>query len=200
MSMTERRIELDIGLGGGMPDLGQPGAGGPRREASDADRRAFEQALARDGGGASGEAADASADSPADAPAQTPRPFALFAGPGPAAPAPAPAPAAAPAGLAQALSEAADRMLVGDGSSGRREVRLDLKAEVLPGVTVSVYEEDGRLVAAFACASEASRETLNRCARALAEELARSLARPVRVRVSTDDPEDPCLLEADADA
>jgi len=79
-------------------------------------------------------------------------------------------------------------------------VRLDLKAEVLPGVTVSVYEEDGRLVAAFACASEASRETLNRCAPVLAQELAQSLARAVLVRVSTDDPEDPCLFEAAAAA
>jgi len=79
-------------------------------------------------------------------------------------------------------------------------VRLDLKAEVLPGVTLSVYEEEGRLVAAFTCASEASRETLNRCAQSLADELAQSLARAVLVRVSTDDPEDPCLLEAAAAA
>jgi len=189
MTMTERRIDLDIGMARSMPDLGQQGAGASRREASDADRQAFEQALARDGG------------PPAESPepsADTPKPFVLLSGA--LAPAETQAPVAAPDGLAQALSEAADRMLVGDGSSGRREVRLDLKAEVLPGVTVSVYEEDGRLVAAFACASEASRETLNRCAPVLAQELAQSLARAVLVRVSTDDPEDLCLFEAAAAA
>lgn len=180
--MTERRIDLDIGMARGMPDLGQSGAGASRREASDADRDAFEQALARDGG----------ARPSAPPPDGAPRPFALFPGAVP----PAPAPAEAPQGLAQLLAGAADRMLVGDGGSGRREVRLDLKAEVLPGVALSVYEDEGRLVAAFACASETSRETLCRCAQSLADELARSLSRPVLVRVSTDDPEDPCLYEA----
>jgi hypothetical protein len=191
MSMTDRRIDLNIGLARGMPDLGQSGAGASRRDASDADRQAFRQALAQDGGEPAG-----TAEPPADALTDTPRPFALF----PGAAASAETPAAAPAGLARALNEAADRMLVGDGGSGRREVRLDLKAEVLPGVTLSVYEDEGRLVAAFACASEASRETLNRCAQSLAEELAQSLARAVLVRVTTDDPEDPCLFEAAAAA
>lgn len=37
-------------------------------------------------------------------------------------------------------------------------------------------------------------------ARPLAEQLADSLARPTRVRVGTDDPEDPCLTETDAEA
>ena len=186
--MTERRIDLDIGLARSMPDLGQTGAGSARRDASDADRQAFQQALSSDGG----DPAPETADTPLD----TPRPFALF----PGLTASSPASSAAPAGLAQALGEAADRMLVGDGGSGRREVRLDLKAEVLPGVTLSVYEEEGRLVAAFVCASEASRETLNRCAQTLADELAQSLARAVLVRVSTDDPDDPCLFEAAAAA
>ena len=184
MSMTERRINLDIGLPQGMPDLGQTHTGSPRREASDSDRQAFEQALAQEG-----------AEPPVDdSSSDIPRPFALFPG---AAPATEPS-ADAPPGLAQALSHAADRMLVGDGNSSRREVRLELKDEVLPGVTLSIYEEEGRLVAAFVCASETSRETLNRCAQTLADELAQSLARAVLVQVSTDDPEDPCLFEAAA--
>ena len=185
--MNERRIDLDIGLSRGLPDLGQPGAGSTRREASDADRQAFQQALSAEGG-------EAQPDQP-DTAAETPRPFALF--PSVAAETVADP---APDGLAQALGEAADRMLVGDGSSGRREVRLDLKAEVLPGVALSVYEEEGRLVAAFVCASEASRETLNRCAQTLADELAQSLGRAVLVRVLTDDPDDPCLFEVAAAA
>ncbi|MHA3904743.1 hypothetical protein ACTPOE_14590 [Castellaniella sp. WN] len=184
--MNERRIDLNIGLGRNMPDPERRDPGGPRREASDADRQAFEQALARDGG-APPEAAESWTGAH--------RPFPLF--PGPAASVAASAPPAAPIGLARALNEAADRVLVGEGG-GRREVRLDLKAEVLPGVVLSVYEEEGRMVAAFSCASEASRETLDHCAQALADEWARSLARSVLVRVGTDDPEDPCPREAAA--
>lgn len=187
MSMTERRIGLDTGIAQGMPDLLRQGAGQARREASDADRRAFEQALAD-----SGEGGAAEARGEADIQAATPRPFALFSGPA----APALQPADAPSGLAEDLAQAAERLLVGDGSSGRREVRIDLKDDVLPGVTLAVYEEEGRLVAAFTCASEASRERLNACAQALADELAQSLGRPARVRITTDDPEDPCLYEA----
>jgi len=194
MSAIDRRISLDTSIAQGMPDLGQPGAGGARREASDAERRAFERALAggqpqsRDDG--TGQAAAA---------VETPRPFALFGAPaGPVSG--SSGQEAAPDGLVGELAQAADRMLVGDGSSGRREVRIDLKDDVLPGVTVSVYEDEGRLVAAFVCASEASREKLNACAQTLAGELARSLARAVLVRVSTDDPEDPCLFEAAAAA
>ena len=97
--------------------------------------------------------------------------------------------------LSRDLAEAADRLLVGDGSSGRREVRFELKSDVLPGVTVSVYQEAGCVVAAFACASEASREKLCAAAPGLAAELAQSLGRACLVRVTTDDPEDPCLFE-----
>ena len=104
-----------------------------------------------------------------------------------------------PGELSQDLRQAAGRLMVGDGSSGRREVRIDLKDEILPGVTVSVYEDQGRLVADFVCASEPSREKLCACAPALAGELAGSLNRAVLVRVCTDDPEDPCPLEAAAD-
>jgi hypothetical protein len=78
-------------------------------------------------------------------------------------------------------------------------VRVELKDEVLPGVTVCVYEDQGLLVAAFVCASEPSREKLCACAAALAGELASSLNRAVLVRVGTDDPEDPCPFEAAAD-
>ncbi len=87
-----------------------------------------------------------------------------------------------------------------DGSQGRRQVRVELKDDVLPGVSVSVYEDGGRVIADFVCANETSRERLAAMARPLAEQLADSLARPTRVRVGTDDPEDPCLAETDADA
>jgi hypothetical protein len=190
--MTDRRIGLETSIPQGMPDLSQSGAGSARGEASDTDRQAFERALSQ---GDDGQQVRAEAEQAAE----TPRPFGLF-GSLAAAPAGQAAAGAAPEGLAQSLSTAADRLLVGDGGSGRREVRIDLKDEILPGVTVSVYEDEGRLVAAFACASEASREKLCACAQTLAAEMAQSLSRPALVRVTTDDPEDPCLFEATAAA
>lgn len=200
MSTIDRAISLDTAIAQGMPDdlSQQPGSGGLRREASDTDRQAFERALAGKGDGGD----DAAAAQDGDAPAEDgmPRPFPMFGAPV-SAPAAGAAPGADPAAsvpsaLSRSLAEAADRLLVGDGGNGRNEVRIDLKDEVLPGVTVSVYEDEGRLVAAFVCASENSRERLNACARALADELAESLKRAVLVRVTTDDPEDPCLHEA----
>ncbi|MBV7485196.1 hypothetical protein [Bordetella sp. BOR01] len=180
----DRRIGLETAIPQGMPDLPESGAE-TRRDASDADRRAFEQAMAQGDGAA-----------PADTPAATPRPFALFGVPQGTA---APGTFDPPEGLADMLASSADRLLVGDGSAGRREVRIELKDDMLPGVTLAVYEEAGRLVAGFVCANEASRERLCGSARVLAQEMAQSLARPALVRVSTDDPEDPCLLEEAAD-
>ncbi|MGB3275782.1 MAG: hypothetical protein WBA82_06295, partial [Castellaniella sp.] len=97
MNITERRIDLNIGLDSSMPDLGQQGAGASRREASDADRRAFEQALTQEG-----ETCMPAAET-ADSRAGTPKPFSLF--PGALTPPGQPEPAAAPEGLVQALGE-----------------------------------------------------------------------------------------------
>jgi hypothetical protein len=191
MSMTERRVALDTALTQGMPDLAHSDTGNTRRDSTDSDRKTFEQALARNDG-STDQVKAPSADLP-----QVAGPFALFGGPAASEQRDT---KSTPNGLTEGLAQAADRLLVGDGSSGRREVRIDLKDEVLPGVTVSVYEDEGRLVAAFACSSESSRETLNGCAQPLADELARSLSRPTLVRVTTDDPEDPCLYEAAAAA
>ena len=191
--MTDRRIGLDTAVPQGMPgSSARFGASGAdvREQASKDDRQAFEQAM-------SGERAQAPAEAPP--PIDVPRPFALFGAFASPASAPAAGGTPAPGELTQGLRQAAERLLVGDGSSGRREVRIELKDEVLPGVTVCVYEDQGLLVAAFVCASEPSREKLCVCARALAGELASSLNRAVRVCVSTDDPEDPCPFEAAAD-
>lgn len=190
----DRRIDLHTSVAQqDHADLAQSDPG-LRRNASDADRQAFERALSqpRD------ESADEAERQPAPQQAADamPRPFGLFAAGVPCAmPADAEAAGDVAATLGRDLVEAADRLLVGDGSSGRREVRVELKDDVLPGVTVSVYHEAGRVVAAFACASEASREKLCAAAPALAAELAQSLDRACLVRVTTDDPEDPCLFE-----
>lgn len=180
----DRRIGLDTAIAQGS-GLAQSDAQASGRQASDADKRAFEQAMARGG------------DEPTAAPPVMPTPFSLFGAVRAGAPAPAEAPSPA---LARALLGSAEQLLVADGSQGRRQVRVELKSDVLPGVSVSVYEDGGRVIADFVCANETSRERLAAMARPLAEQLADSLARPTRVRVGTDDPEDPCLAETDADA
>ncbi|WP_263914209.1 hypothetical protein [Achromobacter sp. 79A6] len=181
----DRRIGLETAIPQGT-GLAQSDGQAPGRHASDADRRAFEQALAQD--------ADADGKPPAP-PAATP--FSLFGAAASVATGPAEAPSTA---LTDALLDSAEQLLVADGSQGRRQVRVELKDDVLPGVSVSVYEEEGRVVADFVCANEDSRERLTAMARPLAEQLADSLARPARVRVSADDPEYPCLAETDASA
>ncbi len=141
---------------------------------------------------------------PAAAPPAAARPFDLFGTgtPSPAAHGSAPATANAaadvPAGIDDALSHMAQRMLVGDGSTGRRAVRIQLADDSLPGVEVEVLEEAGDLVAQFTCAVESSRERLARNAQWLADGLAQRLGRSACVRVQTDDPEDLCLVEVRA--
>jgi hypothetical protein len=99
------------------------------------------------------------------------------------------------------LARRAERLeQLAEPGGGRRQVRVDLKDDVLPGVSVSVYDEEGRCVAEFVCANARSRERLCAMAPELAAQLADSLGRPARVRVSADDPEDPCLAETDAAA
>ncbi|MEI2417103.1 hypothetical protein V8Z80_13085 [Orrella sp. JC864] len=191
----DRRIGLDTALPQGMPDLSQSGAGAQARQApTDAERQAFERALAGEPGQPGRQAPGEQAGVQRPAP-----PLALFGAAGLAG-AGRPEPAPAPQGLAQALAEGAGALLVGDGGKGRPEVRIELKDELLPGVSVAVFEDEGRLVAAFTCASEASRERLSRGVAALAQELADALGRPALVRVSADDPMDPCTVEAAADA
>lgn len=182
----DRRIGLDTAItqGSGLAQSDGQAAG---RQASDADRRAFEQALAQ---GQDGDAQESALPAVAT-------PFSLF---GAAAAAALPPTDTPPGALAEALLGSAEQLLVADGSQGRRQVRVELKDDVLPGVSVSVYEEAGRVVADFICANEGSRERLTAMARPLAEQLADSLGRDARVRVSADDPEDPCLAETDASA
>lgn len=203
--MTERRIALDLGMPSPQPGFEAPaGAGGQPQ----ADARG-EQGLAGDarqlralleagraGAGATPGAAPAGA---------VPRPFDLFGTPVRAA-VPAPAepvtqpPGGAVDGLGDALSQMAQRLLVGDGSSGRRAVQLQLADGALPGTVVDVFEEEGAVVARFTCSQESARERLVRNADWLAASLAARLQRDVRVEVLADDPEDPCRIEARAGA
>ena len=160
----------DGGLGGGIPD---------RRSQPDADaRQRFEQAMAAPKPGAS-------------EPPAAPQPFALF---GSLARAPAPPPA--DDGLGERMADGIERLMVGDGSSGNRQGRMELKDELLPGVSVVVQELEGRLQVDFICANEDSRQRLVAAQEANARTLAERLNRPVLLRVQTDDEDDPCLQEA----
>lgn len=181
----DRRIGLETAISQGTRTSANSDGHAAGRQASDADRQAFEQAMSQ-----------GDADAPPAPPAAS-SPFALF---GSGARATAPGGDCQSEALAQALSETAEQLLVADGSQGRRQVRVELKDDVLPGVSVSVYEDEGRMVADFICANESSRERLCAMAPELAAQLAESLDKPTRVRVGTDDPEDPCLAETDAPA
>lgn len=181
----DRRIGLETAISQGTRTMANSDGQAQGRQASDADRQAFEQAMSQ---------GDVDA---APAPPVASSPFALF---GAGALAPAAEPGGQSEALAQALSDSAGRLLVADGSQGRRQVRVELKDDVLPGVSVSVYEDEGRTVADFTSSNERSRERLCAMAPDLAAQLAASLGQPTRVRVSTDDPDDPCLAETDAPA
>lgn len=107
-------------------------------------------------------------------------------------------PASAAAALTPALEQMASRLLVGDGSQGRRGVQITLSDAQLPGVVVDIFEEAGRLVARFTCGDEGARARLCAGANWFAHELTQRLQRDVRVEIQTDDPEDRCLLQVDA--
>jgi hypothetical protein len=179
---TDRRIEVGVGL----PNAGaglQPGGGGaqPRPDADPGARERFEQALKA--GGTAGEVAQG--------------PSGLFSLFGSAAATPARG-AQEHAALTSSVGTTVERLMVGDGRSGNKQVRIELKDDVLPGVSLTVQELDGRIQVDFFCSVEDSRMRLNEAASAQANELAQRLARDVLVRVQTDDEDDPCLLEAAA--
>jgi len=190
----DRRIDLDNGFTSRFAPQNFDQAGTSLKSdtpPSDTDRKAFQDALAADR-----DSAPTAAAKPAAAETLPSAPFALFGAGRIAEPA---SHAAAPSGLATALTQSAEQLMVND-DGGRREVRVELKDDVFPGVSVAVFENEGCLVAAFTCADESSRERLSGCAPALAKELAQSLSRATLVQVQTDDPDDPCLIEARADA
>lgn len=190
--MSERPIGLNLGMPASSAfDLatgGEAGAGQKKHEGDlEADARQLRQRLA---GGDAAPAAQAA-----------PKPFDLF-GAGAVAPAPAAQPAAPrdASGLGDVLSRMTQRLLVDDGGNGRRAVQLQLSDDSLPGVVMEVSEGEGALVAVFTCSSESSRERLARAAGWLADQLAASQQRDVRLQVLADDPEDPCLVEVFASA
>lgn len=97
--------------------------------------------------------------------------------------------------LLQRLGEWLERLLVGEGAAGGKQVRMDLADEILPGVSVLIEQVEGRLQVEFTCTVDPSRLRLVAAAPAQAPSLAQRLDRPVLLRVQTDDEEDRRLLE-----
>lgn len=194
---SERPIHLDVGVPSGNAFNAHSDTAGhadSRSQQQLADQgRALRDLVAQQRG---------AADSPPASPdAGAPSPFALFGPAVPGAEVKAAPPAAQPPapGLEQTLERMARRLLVGDGSNGRRGVQIQLDSAELPGVVVDIFEDEGRLLTRFTCSQESARERLCAGARWFADNLAQRLQRDVRVQVQTDDPEDPCLLQVDAD-
>lgn len=165
------------------------------RDSSASDVALFQAALhgkGSDGEGGGGE--DASGGNgqgsrrhlPADAPDADPLAngiFGLFGNaPAPAPPTPAvPEPAAAARTPAQLVAALADAVQV--GTDGTRVVRVQLAAEVLPGVQFQVSQDSGRWVVDFDVSHAASAELLEGAGQQMAAVLARRLGRGVEIRV-----------------
>ena len=97
--------------------------------------------------------------------------------------------------LSAQIGSSIERLMVDDGQHGQRQVRMALKDDLLPGVTVVIQELEGRLQVDFICGVESSRLRLNQAAPEQARTLADRLRRDVLLRIQTDDDDDPCLLE-----
>lgn len=100
--------------------------------------------------------------------------------------------------LNQRLTTVIAGLYVGEGAHGGKQVRLDLKEDALPGVTVAIEEVGGRMQIDFTCSVEASRLRLNEAVPEVAPQVAGRLERDVLMRVQTDDDEDRRLLEVAA--
>jgi hypothetical protein len=107
-------------------------------------------------------------------------PFALF---GAATP---PAPVVRNEGLQEVLCSMVDKLMVGDGRQSQRSVRLELADDVMPGVSLSLFEEAGAMVAEFECRNADSFATLSESAQASANQLAVTLGRNTVWRVIAD--------------
>ncbi len=184
---SDRRIDLHLS----MPDFGarslQHGSGdhAPGRDAPDAEaERRLAAALAQDG-----------LDNPKTADVAPP-PFALFQQSVQSIHQGARECLPQQAELANHLGSEVERLMVSDGSNGNRQVRMELKEDLLPGVSVAIQELEGRLQVDFVCSVENSRQKLGSALPDLAHTLAQRLGRDVLMRVQTDDEDDPCVQEA----
>ena len=140
---------------------------------------------ASSGGGGQGGRRHPPVDAPEAAPTAVGGIFGLFGAGGTPAAAPAPvatpesaAAARTPAQLVAALAEA-----VQVGVDGTRTVRVQLAADLLPGVQFQVSQDAGRWVVDFDAAHAPSAELLEGAGEQMAAVLARRLGRGVEIRV-----------------
>ncbi len=184
---TDRSIRLDVSVP--QSGTGQGGMDASRQQAHpDPDQsERFSRAMA-------GPTSDT--DQKVEGPATNlPPPMSLFGRPGPMVRA-TDRPVASD--FADRVGEALHRLMVGEGRSGGQQVRMDLKDDLLPGVTISIEEVQGRLQVDFYCRNDTSFERLVAAAPAEAPELAQRLRREVLLRVQSDDLDDPKLFEVGA--
>lgn len=92
--------------------------------------------------------------------------------------------------LAQVFHETVQDFYVSKDDSSKRQVSMTLADDVLPGVTLSVYENEGRIVGDFICVEERSWSRLCQIAERMVSELANQLSRDARIYVRTDDADD----------
>ena len=109
-------------------------------------------------------------------------PFALFG----AASAPVATPPPVQQPVLDVLRSMVSRLMVADGYQSQRGVRLELSDDVMPGVSLALFEEGGAMVAEFECRVEGSFIKLSEPAPALAQQLAVTLARDTVWRVIPD--------------
>lgn len=80
----------------------------------------------------------------------------------------------------------------------RPKVMIELSSDVLPEVSLTVLQDEGRITADFVCGLESSRSRLCAASNRLAQELANRLAVVSVVRVSTNNRADRSTLEISA--
>ncbi len=85
--------------------------------------------------------------------------------------------------LRERLFETVQQLLVGVTPGGAVEVRMVLRDNVLPGVTLIVQQAAGQLQVSFECTAQASQLRLERAGPAFAQTLARRLGRDVAMQV-----------------
>lgn len=104
-------------------------------------------------------------------------PFALFGA------TTTPKPPAHEARVLAELSAMVSRLMVADGRQSQRGLRLELSEDVMPGVSLALFEDSGAMVAEFECRVESSFVKLSVPAQALANQLAVTLRRDTVWRV-----------------
>jgi hypothetical protein len=140
--MTERSIHLNVQSGASRMDLSDTSAQGNGADQRQADPAAVDQFRAA--------LAGARAALPPSNPSPSPSPFSLFGAVNQASTEPVGAP---PVDVDfDAIALTASRLMV--SADGRRAVRMDIDATVLPGVTVSVFEEGGLLTVVMEAATQ----------------------------------------------